>query len=82
MLSKSIERRHRGSIFQAQDLHESLTALQNFKMGLKLYPEVSISDMDSRNYPQIVPESLDRHAQGKPSFGNIGSCLRPINLLG
>jgi hypothetical protein len=27
--------------------------------------------MDSRNYPQIVRELLDRHAQGKPSFGNI-----------
>jgi XisI protein len=27
--------------------------------------------MDSRDYPQIVSELLDRHAQGKPSFGNI-----------
>jgi XisI protein len=27
--------------------------------------------MDSSNYPQLVRELLDRHAQGKPSFGNI-----------
>ena len=27
--------------------------------------------MDSRNYPRIVRELPDRHAQGKPSFGNI-----------
>jgi XisI protein len=27
--------------------------------------------MDSSNYPQIVKELLNRHAQGKPSFGNI-----------
>jgi XisI protein len=27
--------------------------------------------MDSRNYPQIVRDLLNQHAQGKPSFGNI-----------
>ena len=27
--------------------------------------------MDSRDYPQIVRELLNQHAQSKPSFGNI-----------
>jgi putative ABC transport system ATP-binding protein len=49
MLSKSIERRHHGYIFQAHNLHESLTALQNVKMGLELHPEISIAEMNHRS---------------------------------
>ncbi|WP_310414954.1 DevA family ABC transporter ATP-binding protein [Chamaesiphon sp. OTE_8_metabat_110] len=44
----TIERRHHGYIFQAHNLHESLTALQNVKMGLELHPEYSIQDMNDR----------------------------------
>ena len=42
----TIERRHHGYIFQAHNLHESLTALQNVKMGLELHPEYSLQDMN------------------------------------
>ncbi|WP_309740817.1 DevA family ABC transporter ATP-binding protein [Chamaesiphon sp. OTE_20_metabat_361] len=44
----TIERRHHGYIFQAHNLHESLTALQNVKMGLELHSEYSIQDMNDR----------------------------------
>jgi hypothetical protein len=37
--------------------------------------------MDSRNYPQIVQELLDRHAQGKPSFGNYENILATKDLF-
>jgi putative ABC transport system ATP-binding protein len=36
------QRRNHSYIFQAHNLHESLTALQNVKMGLELHSEVSI----------------------------------------
>jgi putative ABC transport system ATP-binding protein len=45
----TIERRHHGYIFQAHNLHESLTALQNVKMGLELHPEISIAEMNQRS---------------------------------
>jgi putative ABC transport system ATP-binding protein len=44
----TIERRHHGYIFQAHNLHESLTALQNVKMGLELHSEYSIQAMNDR----------------------------------
>ncbi|WP_373541358.1 DevA family ABC transporter ATP-binding protein [Chamaesiphon sp.] len=44
----TLERRHHGYIFQAHNLHESLTALQNVKMGLELHPEYSIQEMNDR----------------------------------
>jgi putative ABC transport system ATP-binding protein len=49
MLSKSIERRHHAYIFQTHNLHESLTALQNVKMGLELHLEISIAEMNRRS---------------------------------
>ena len=45
----TIERRHHGYIFQAHNLHESLTALQNVKMGLELHSEYSIQEMNDRS---------------------------------
>ncbi len=44
----TIERRHHGYIFQAHNLHNSLTALQNVKMGLELHSEISVPEMDER----------------------------------
>ncbi|WP_373693656.1 DevA family ABC transporter ATP-binding protein [Limnofasciculus baicalensis] len=38
-------RRHIGYIFQAHNLHKSLTALQNVRMGLELHPEYSVQEM-------------------------------------
>ncbi|WP_072621090.1 DevA family ABC transporter ATP-binding protein [Spirulina major] len=41
-------RRHIGYIFQAHNLHGSLTALQNVRMGLELHPQYSIAEMHDR----------------------------------
>jgi putative ABC transport system ATP-binding protein len=41
-------RRHHGYIFQAHNLHSSLTALQNVRMGLELHPDYSNSEMNDR----------------------------------
>ena len=41
-------RRHHGYIFQAHNLHSSLTALQNVKMGLELHLNLSTAAMQSR----------------------------------
>jgi putative ABC transport system ATP-binding protein len=49
----TIERRHHGYIFQAHNLHESLTALQNVKMGLELHPDISIADMNKRSIEML-----------------------------
>lgn len=38
-----------GYIFQAHNLHNSLTALQNVKMGLELHPDISSSEMQARS---------------------------------
>jgi putative ABC transport system ATP-binding protein len=49
----TIERRNHGYIFQAHNLHESLTALQNVKMGLELHPEYSIQEMNERSIEML-----------------------------
>jgi putative ABC transport system ATP-binding protein len=49
----TIERRHHGYIFQAHNLHESLTALQNVRMGLELHPEYSIQEMNERSIEML-----------------------------
>jgi putative ABC transport system ATP-binding protein len=49
----TIERRHHGYIFQAHNLHESLTALQNVKMGLELHSEYSIQEMKDRSLEML-----------------------------
>jgi putative ABC transport system ATP-binding protein len=41
-------RRNHGYIFQAHNLHSSLTALQNVRMGLEMHPEYSTAEMNSR----------------------------------
>jgi putative ABC transport system ATP-binding protein len=45
----TIERRNHGYIFQAHNLHESLTALQNVKMGLELHSEYSLQEMKEKS---------------------------------
>ncbi|MBW4565447.1 MAG: DevA family ABC transporter ATP-binding protein [Mojavia pulchra JT2-VF2] len=41
-------RRSNGYIFQAHNLHGSLTALQNVKMGLELHKHISLQEMKTR----------------------------------
>ncbi|MGH2415149.1 MAG: DevA family ABC transporter ATP-binding protein [Microcystaceae cyanobacterium] len=45
----TIARRSNGYIFQAHNLHGSLTALQNVKMGLELHKDVTAEQMVSRS---------------------------------
>jgi putative ABC transport system ATP-binding protein len=47
-------RRHNGYIFQAHNLHESLTAIQNVRMGLEVHHHLSANAMTS-----IAKEMLD-----------------------
>jgi putative ABC transport system ATP-binding protein len=42
-------RRQHGYIFQAHNLHGSLTATQNVRMGLELHPKYSIAEMKTRS---------------------------------
>ncbi len=41
----TIARRNHGYIFQAHNLHGSLTALQNVRMGLEIHPHISSQEM-------------------------------------
>ncbi len=49
----TLARRHHGYIFQAHNLHESLTALQNVKMGLELHAEYSVRAMTDRSIKML-----------------------------
>ncbi|MEA5619126.1 DevA family ABC transporter ATP-binding protein [Cronbergia sp. UHCC 0137] len=42
-------RRHNGYIFQAHNLHRSLTALQNVKMGLELHQHINLPEIHNRS---------------------------------
>lgn len=42
-------RRQHGYIFQAHNLHGSLTALQNVKMGLELHKDIGLKEMQTRS---------------------------------
>lgn len=44
----TLARRQNGYIFQAHNLHGSLTALQNVKMGLELHSHLSMAEMTER----------------------------------
>ena len=54
----TLERRHHGYIFQAHNLHESLTALQNVKMGLELHSEYSLQEMNDRSIEMLAEVGL------------------------
>ncbi|MEE3717930.1 DevA family ABC transporter ATP-binding protein [Tumidithrix elongata RA019] len=45
----TLTRRHNGYIFQSHNLHHSLTALQNVKMGLELHFHLSLREMEARS---------------------------------
>ncbi|WP_218082712.1 DevA family ABC transporter ATP-binding protein [Anthocerotibacter panamensis] len=51
-------RRHHGYIFQAHNLHSSLTALQNVRMGLELHPKLSTTEMQTRSAEMLEQVGL------------------------
>ena len=55
----TIERRHHGYIFQAHNLHNSLTAIQNVKMGLELHSEISLQEMNERSKKMLELVGLE-----------------------
>jgi putative ABC transport system ATP-binding protein len=59
-------RRHHGYIFQAHNLHGSLTALQNVRMGLELHPNFSTSEMQARSATMLEQVGLGDRANYYP----------------
>ncbi|QLE58597.1 DevA family ABC transporter ATP-binding protein [Nostoc sp. TCL26-01] len=51
-------RRNHGYIFQAHNLHGSLTALQNVRMGLEIQPHISPQEMLSRSQAALEAVGL------------------------
>jgi putative ABC transport system ATP-binding protein len=59
-------RLHHGYIFQAHNLHGSLTALQNVRMGLELHPDFSTSEMQARSAAMLEQVGLGDRANYYP----------------
>ncbi|MBD1808984.1 DevA family ABC transporter ATP-binding protein [Microcoleus sp. FACHB-SPT15] len=51
-------RRKHGYIFQAHNLHGSLTALQNVKMGLELHKNIGLEEMQTRSAQMLEQVGL------------------------
>ena len=56
--SLTLARRDHGYIFQAHNLHGSLTALQNVKMGLEVHGKLSIKEMEERAAEMLTQVGL------------------------
>jgi putative ABC transport system ATP-binding protein len=63
----TLARRHHGYIFQSHNLHESLTALQNVKMGLELHSEISIQAMNERSIEMLTLVGLGDRVNYDPA---------------
>lgn len=59
-------RRQIGYIFQAHNLHSSLTALQNVRMGLELHPSFSVAEMQTRSAEILEQVGLGDRANYYP----------------
>ncbi len=59
-------RKHHGYIFQAHNLHGSLTALQNVKMGLELHPEMMLAEMKARSIAMLEQVGLGKQIDYYP----------------
>jgi putative ABC transport system ATP-binding protein len=59
-------RKYHGYIFQAHNLHGSLTALQNVKMGLELHRELSLADMKARSIEILEHVGLGEFVNSYP----------------
>jgi putative ABC transport system ATP-binding protein len=61
-----IVRRNTGYIFQAHNLHHSLTALENVIMGLKLHPQYSCLEMEKLGTDFLAQVGLGDHLNDYP----------------
>ena len=62
----TIARRKHGYIFQAHNLHESLTALQNVKMGLEIHPHISTQEMHQMSIEMLETVGLGNRVNYYP----------------
>lgn len=63
----TLARRHNGYIFQAHNLHHSLTALQNVKMGLELHNHLSLSEMEAQSAAMLEHVGLGNRLNYYPA---------------
>ncbi|WP_017716300.1 DevA family ABC transporter ATP-binding protein [Kamptonema formosum] len=59
-------RRSIGYIFQAHNLHKSLTALQNVRMGLELHEQYSVGDMHRKSAEMLELVGLEHRINYYP----------------
>jgi putative ABC transport system ATP-binding protein len=59
-------RRHHGYIFQAHNLHSSLTALQNVRMGLEVHDRYGVKEMNERAQEILEVVGLADHLHYYP----------------
>lgn len=59
-------RRQVGYIFQSHNLHESLTAQQNVRMGLEVHPQFSPAKMNAMAAEMLQEVGLDDHLHHYP----------------
>jgi putative ABC transport system ATP-binding protein len=60
-------RRNNGYIFQAHNLHGSLTALQNVRMGLEVHNNISSTEMKSRSAQMLEEVGLGERLNYYPN---------------
>lgn len=63
----TLNRRHKGYIFQAHNLHASLTALQNVRMGLEVHPHLSTTTMNQYAQEMLEQVGLGEHLHKYPA---------------
>ncbi|SBO42108.1 ATP-binding cassette domain-containing protein [Cyanobium sp. NIES-981] len=66
-LELTLARREHGYIFQAHNLHRSLTARQNVRMALEMRGSLSAAEMDRRSRAMLEGVGLGDHLEVKPA---------------
>lgn len=69
-------RRHAGYIFQAHNLHGSLTALQNVRMGLEVHPQYEPAEMERLAAVMLEQVGLGEHLHKYPEHLSGGQKQR------
>lgn len=68
----ALARRRHGYIFQAQNLHSSLTALQNVRLALELHSHLSPTAMQQRSAQMLELVGLGNHLNDYPDHLSVG----------
>lgn len=62
----TLARRQHGYIFQAHNLHNSLSAVQNVKMGLELHNHLTVAEMQARSLEMLEHVGLGNRVNYYP----------------